>query len=238
MQRLGALRHELARCLETSIDALHIANLLLASPMRQDDAREQLGTSSPAPASPLQRSISNKSPIRDAWPLRAWLSPARTLTMVGVLSASAALLTALANGNRPDRFGPEDATPPISGTAMPDASWPAAVSVPTAAPLPAGMPEPVVDPARVVEGLVLTLTALNDCWVRTTIDGGEPRERLLRPNESITLRASSEAVLRIGDPAALALQINGRPAKALGGPGRVVTARITPSNYLDMLSGN
>jgi hypothetical protein len=127
--------------------------------------------------------------------------------MVGVLSASAALLTALANGNRPDRFVPEVATPPISGTAIPDASWPAAVSVPIAAPLPAGTAESVVEPAPVVEGLVLTLTALSDCWVRTTIDGGEPRERLLRPNESITLRASGEAVLRIGDPAALALQI-------------------------------
>ena len=87
------------------------------------------------------------------------------------------------------------------------------------------------------EGLVLTLTATRECWIRTYIDGGSPLERLMKADETILLRANDEVVLRIGDASALSLLINNKPGKSLGTRGQVVTARITRSNYLNMLAG-
>lgn len=84
--------------------------------------------------------------------------------------------------------------------------------------------------------LVITLTALRLCWIRTTTDGGQPVEHLLHPTETISVQAESEAVLRIGDAAALSIQINDRMAQPLGGDGEVVTARITRSNYSSFLA--
>jgi DivIVA domain-containing protein len=219
LERLGALRSELAQCLETSINALHIANLLLASPVRPDGCAES-GTADTARAQRTAQPISNRHRMPEPWPLPSWLSPARTLALVGVVSASAVLFPVLANGDqvRPDLHRPAATAAPLALPAAPDALGPA--------------PQPV----GLTDALVLTLTALNECWIRSTIDGGAPRERLLKPNDVITLRATREAVLRVGDPAALVLQINGRPARTLGAAGRVVTARITPTNYRELLS--
>jgi DivIVA domain-containing protein len=94
-----------------------------------------------------------------------------------------------------------------------------------------------VVPAGRPDGLVVTLTALRLCWIRTATDGGQPVEHLLRPNETISVRAESEAVLRIGDAAALSMRINELPARPLGGDGEVVTTRITRSNYSSFLVG-
>ena len=93
-------------------------------------------------------------------------------------------------------------------------------------------PEPVF---QQVESLLLTITARGSCWLRTSIDGGQPLERLLNPNETIMLRANDEAALRVGDAAALSLLINNQLAKPLGTPGQVVTTRITRSSYLGFL---
>jgi hypothetical protein len=100
---------------------------------------------------------------------------------------------------------------------------------------PVAAPEPV---AQQVEGLLLTLTAQGACWIRTIIDGNEPLERLLKPNETLLLRARDEVVLRVGDAAALSLTINNQLAKPFGAPGKVVTTRITRSNYLGFLTNN
>lgn len=88
------------------------------------------------------------------------------------------------------------------------------------------------------EGLALMLTARRLCWIRTTVDDNEPVERLLQPNETILLQAEAEAVLRVGDAAALAVWINQRPARSFGGDGEVVTRRITRANYVSFLAGS
>jgi len=104
---------------------------------------------------------------------------------------------------------------------------------------PVPSPRPIVEPVgQPVDDLLLTLIARRPCWVRTTVDGEPPRERLLRPNDTIRLRARKEAVLRVGDAAALSLLINNQPAKPLGAPGEVITTRITRVNYPNFLSGN
>ena len=92
--------------------------------------------------------------------------------------------------------------------------------------------------AAAVDGLLITLTARRPCWVRTAVDGNEPVERLLQQNDTMLVRAKDEAVLRVGDAAALSVLINSQPAKPLGAPGQVVTTRITRTNYPSFLSGN
>jgi len=265
LERLTALRREVARCLETSINALHVANLLMsapaarpeAAPAREAPSNEATDTtieSGPAPV--VESAVPSPTSSQAAWPLPSWLSPARTMVAAAIALAATAAIQLLGNA--------QSATPvPLVAASL--------ASVPTGEPfVPAstgielalpGEPEPrpaPADPERIAEGdsplaapsapsepsgpapavaggLVLTLTAIGDCWIRATMDGGEPRERLLQANETITLRATDEAVLRVGDPAALLLTINDRQARPLGQAGRVVTARITPANYLEFL---
>jgi hypothetical protein len=84
-------------------------------------------------------------------------------------------------------------------------------------------------------GLVLTLTAKRQCWIRTRIDGGQPLERLLKADETIMLRANDEAFLRVGDASALSMLINNRLAKPLGASGEVRSTRITRASYQTLL---
>jgi hypothetical protein len=55
------------------------------------------------------------------------------------------------------------------------------------------------------------------------------------PNETIMLRATTEAVLRVGDATAISVLINNQPTKPLGTTGQVVTHRITKANYRNLL---
>ena len=87
-----------------------------------------------------------------------------------------------------------------------------------------------------VTGLVMTLAAKRDCWIRTGVDGGQPLERLLKAGEAIIVRANEEAILRVGDASAIMLLVNNRMARPLGKSGEVVTARITPFNYLNLMA--
>ena len=82
---------------------------------------------------------------------------------------------------------------------------------------------------------MLTVTARRACWIGSTLDGGQRLERLLASNETIMLRATNEAVLRIGDATALSVLINNQPTRPLGTTGQVVTHRITRANYKNLL---
>ena len=90
--------------------------------------------------------------------------------------------------------------------------------------------EAPVESALTSNGLVLTLTARESCWISTLVDGGTPLERLMRPNETIVLHAQKEAFLRVGNAAALSMLINNQQAKPLGADGQVVEMRINHAN--------
>jgi hypothetical protein len=85
------------------------------------------------------------------------------------------------------------------------------------------------------ETLTLTISAIKTCWIRTVVDGSQPMERTLQPEETVMLHATNEVLLRVGDAAALSLLINNRPAKALGASGEVITRRITRANYASLV---
>ena len=58
---------------------------------------------------------------------------------------------------------------------------------------------------------------------------------MLAANETIMLRATNEAVLRIGDASAISVLINNQPTRRLGATGQVVTHRITKANDRNLL---
>jgi len=97
---------------------------------------------------------------------------------------------------------------------------------------------PAALPARAAaDELILTLLAQGVCWISVTMDGSQPVERLLQPNETIVLRAREEVFLKVGDAAALSVLINDQQVKTLGTNGQVVTRLITRANYSRYLAG-
>lgn len=65
------------------------------------------------------------------------------------------------------------------------------------------------------------------CWVSVVVDGQKVFAGLLQGGERRTLTVKEAAVIDVGDAAAFAFSVDGRPAKPLGGAGEVKTARIT-----------
>jgi DivIVA domain-containing protein len=243
VERLAAIRREVASCLETSIGALRTATGLLASvtppaaqaaPTPIAAISEHLYHDRPSLTSRLDFSrlgrLARILPVRPSWPVDT-----RKRVLVGVGSVAALMFGAFLYQNQP-RANEMPAPPAEVRTAVPP---PAPAQTPPAAasaapPLAEAGPTSAPAPAR-EDGLVLTVTARRACWIGTTLDGGQRLERMLAPNETIMLRATSEAVLRVGDASALSVLINNQPTKPLGATGQVVTHRITKANYKSLL---
>ena len=233
LEQLSALRIEVASCLETSIGALRVATERLSS----------APTSLPAPqlAPEVVKPAATKAPFRLRWPslrgLRVGaalsgltlqsMSGERRRVLVTVGSAAMLILAVITYQHQPRVRVVMPAATRAEAEAVHE------VSPPVQLPAPAASPAPMI---QQVEGLVLALTARTTCWVGTSIDGGQRLERTLKPDETIMLKADQEAVLRVGDAAALSVVINNQPARPLGVAGQVVTARITRANYLSFLT--
>ena len=233
LERLAAIRREVASCLETSIGALRTATGLLAS-VTPPDAQPAPPTVQALAARvtrervPMLSRFGTLARMWPKWP--SWPTDTRKRVLVGVGSVAALMLAAFMYQNEP-RANEMPAAAPADARAAVAAPTPVPLSPPTPVPT-----EPA--PASVVareDGLVLTVTARRAVWIGSTLDGGQRLERMLVPNETILLRATNEAVLRIGDATALSILINNQPAKPLGTTGQVVTHRITRANYKNLL---
>jgi cytoskeleton protein RodZ len=71
------------------------------------------------------------------------------------------------------------------------------------------------------DGLVLTMTAQQDCWVEVRADGATVINRVLAEGESQRLEARGEIVLSVGNAGGLSIRVNDRPALPLGRSGEV-----------------
>jgi cytoskeletal protein RodZ len=128
---------------------------------------------------------------------------------------------------------------PARPAAAPPAPPPSQIRPPTgAAPPPTAPPSaaaaatpPAATPAT--DGFTVSLSVRRPCWVSATVDGAKAIERLLQPGERQTIAVKREMVLTAGDASALALALNGVPARALGRAGEVVTARFNLNNFKD-----
>jgi cytoskeleton protein RodZ len=93
-----------------------------------------------------------------------------------------------------------------------------------------------VVPAAARAQITLELIPQRECWVSAIVDGERVVARLLQRGERQTLAINEEAQVRIGDPAAMEISINGHSGRSLGLPGQPVTIRITRDNFREFLS--
>lgn len=85
-------------------------------------------------------------------------------------------------------------------------------------PPPTATPPPSLAPT---EGLVLDITANQECWVAVQADGVRVIDRVLAQGETQRLNAHREIVLSVGNAGGIAFRINGRNGVALGKDGEV-----------------
>jgi cytoskeleton protein RodZ len=108
-------------------------------------------------------------------------------------------------------------------------------SPPTAAPAP--QPRASQPAAAAATGEIrLEFHPDAPCWVSVVSRGKPLLSRLLAAGERETVVVRDTAVVTVGDAGACTFSINGRPARPLGDPGKVRTARIshdTINDYLD-----
>jgi cytoskeletal protein RodZ len=70
-----------------------------------------------------------------------------------------------------------------------------------------------------------------DCWVSVRADGELAIFRVMRQGEREVVEADETLVVNVGDAGTFVYRINGAPGRSLGGPGAVVTVRITENTY-------
>lgn len=198
---------------------LSALDALTRSEARQDSDAVAV-PSAPAPSRP--RATSRQVMIDELRQQNRW-----------VFVAAAAFLVYLAIVSREDRLAQREV---VSREPASTASAPAQLMA--AAPETGATATPSPAPASAGRSdlpLRIELAADGPCWLQATVDGERVVYRLLAPGERHMLTVQREAVLRVGDPGALRLSINGEPAAALGSPGQPVTVRITPDSYQALL---
>ena len=128
---------------------------------------------------------------------------------LGAVAVLAVVLT-FRRGRQPERARPEP---------TPTAVAAAPAVLPTDRVYPS--PELTAAAAEAGDGLVLTMTAQQDCWVEVRADGATVINRVLAEGESQRLEARGEIVLSVGNAGGLSIRVNDRPALPLGRSGEV-----------------
>jgi len=73
------------------------------------------------------------------------------------------------------------------------------------------------------------------CWVSVTVDGDPAFSGLMNPGDKQVVSAREEILVTVGDAGAFAFTLNGRQGKPLGAPGEVVSKRIAPANFNELV---
>jgi cytoskeletal protein RodZ len=83
-------------------------------------------------------------------------------------------------------------------------------------------PAPVLAETEVErEGLALTLSAKEECWVAVRADGQTVLNRVLGRGETETVQAQGEIVLSVGNAGGIEFRVDDRPGVSLGRAGEV-----------------
>jgi cytoskeletal protein RodZ len=141
-------------------------------------------------------------------PRRSPVSAGRVF--LALVAVAAVALTLRRGGDAERRPRPEPTPVPVA-------------AAPAVLPTDRVYPAPSLAPAAASpsDGLVLTMTAQQDCWVEVRADGETVVNRVLAQGESQTLEARGEIVLSVGNAGGLAIRVNDRPALPLGRSGEV-----------------
>ena len=124
--------------------------------------------------------------------------------------------------------------PPVASETTAAAPAQAAPTVPRREVATSGSSTPAVVGAA---GRVLhvDLETTGVCWVSANVDGARVTYQLLQPGERRSLTVKDAVALRVGEPSALTVRIDGAVARPLGAAGQPTTVRITPENYREFL---
>lgn len=112
--------------------------------------------------------------------------------------------------------------------AVPEAASAAKVALPAT-------PEPAVRATRGPEAITIEIAPSADCWAMLTADGQVVFSGVVAAGQRERRSFSDTATLKVGDAAACAILIDGRPARPLGPPKRVREIRMTRDNYTSFL---
>jgi cytoskeletal protein RodZ len=119
------------------------------------------------------------------------------------------------------------AAPGAAGPSLPLES--VAVAAEPAPPAREALPAPASE-------LAMEISPRSPCWVSVNADGERVFSGMMAAGEKHTVTAREQIVLNVGDAGAFVYTVNGRPGRALGAPGEVVSTRITLSNLNEFVS--
>jgi len=128
------------------------------------------------------------------------------------------------------KIAPAAETAPLPPQALPAAvpSQPAAVPVS----LEAAPPEaPSSDASQPSSGILLQLIAREETWLAISSDGLMIFKGTLSPHESKTVEGREFAKLRVNNPAALEVKLNGKVLGPLGPPGQFLIVVFTRDKF-------
>jgi cytoskeletal protein RodZ len=129
---------------------------------------------------------------------------------------------------------PAPAIQPEAAAGVPaEATAPSSPSTPPQPDVTAGAP--VESAAGQAAPLVVGIVASDLCWLAITVDGNRMLARNLQAGERLEYRVRTGVTMIAGNAAALAVTLNGKPARTLGGPGQVVTTTITADTFQSFL---
>jgi cytoskeleton protein RodZ len=115
----------------------------------------------------------------------------------------------------------------------PQETAPPAEADPAPAPPPAAEPAGAV--ADVAAPLVVVLTFSDECWLSVSVDGARRPSRTAAAGERLEFPVTRSITMTIGNAGAASVTLNGRPARAFGVAGQVVTRTITAADYESLL---
>jgi hypothetical protein len=90
--------------------------------------------------------------------------------------------------------------------------------------------------AGTAQTLTVALEATGPCWVSAVVDGVEVMARELAAGDRRVLEVTRDIELKIGDPGALQVTLNGVRTRPLGTAGQTVTRRFTPASFQQYLA--
>jgi len=89
-----------------------------------------------------------------------------------------------------------------------------------------GSNAPKGSPTNQSEKLILTVSAVEDLWIKVIIDNQAPNEYNLRAGENLELEASQGYNLLIGNAGGCELKLNGQPVSISGRIGEIVSLQL------------
>jgi cytoskeletal protein RodZ len=85
---------------------------------------------------------------------------------------------------------------------------------------------PAASPGQKTGGYLLEVVCEEDTWLKVIADDAPATEHLLKPGDTIRLKADSKFNLLIGNAGGVSVQLNGQPVPVPGGSGEVVNLEL------------